>query len=63
MSAPLTKSSGAPVAQIGCATGEFHPTGKPSGARARHCAFASGAAQQAGVARLVEVEPAQGAIQ
>jgi len=59
MSAPLDFFSGAAAAQTGCATGEFHPTGKPSGARTRHCAFASGAAQQAGDARSVEVESAQ----
>lgn len=39
MSAPLTFPSGAPVAQIGCATGEFALKGKPSGAKARHCAL------------------------
>lgn len=39
MSAPVDFFSGAPVAQIECATGEFALKGKPSGAKARHCAL------------------------
>ena len=39
MSAPLDFISGAPAAQTGCATGEFALKGKPSGAKARHCAL------------------------
>lgn len=49
MSAPVGFFSGAPAAQNGCATGNPDTTYITQRRKERHCAFASGAAQQAGV--------------
>ena len=47
--APLQKSSGAPVAQIRCATGESALQVKPSGAKCATAALPVAQQQQAGV--------------